>query len=123
MGSQSSRIYFRGKDHKDIYFSGHYHDKMYLSDSERHVTLVWQKIKAAVKINQVSMLSHVGGKYYVVVENPVDQQNDSMMYYSRPVLYEGKTLQSMKQVGDIWDQPVRGSSYIMYADPDSHTVA
>lgn len=122
MGRQSARIFFQGKDHKEIYFNGHYHDKMYLTDSVGHAALVWEKIRETVGVSWISMLSHAGGKYYVVVENPVDQQNDSMMYYSRPVLYEGKTLQSMKQVGDIWDQPVRGSSYIMYADPDKLVV-
>lgn len=40
MGRQSSRLYFQGKDHKDIYYKGHYHDKMYLGSS-----LVWEKIK------------------------------------------------------------------------------
>ena len=122
MGRQSARIFFQGKDHKEIYFNGHYHDKMYLTDSVGHAALVWEKIRETVGVSWISMLSHAGGKYYVVVENPVDQQNDSMMYYSRPVLYEGKTLQSMKQVGDIWDQPVRGSSYIMYADPGKLVV-
>ena len=37
---QSSRIYFVGKDHKDIYFQGHYHDKMYIGSQ-----LVWEKLK------------------------------------------------------------------------------
>ena len=49
MGRQSARLYFQGKDHKDIYFNGHYHDQMYLSDGEGNVTLVWEKIKEPVE--------------------------------------------------------------------------
>ena len=49
MGRQSARLYFQGKDHKDIYFNGHYHDRMYLSDGEGNVTLVWEKIKEPVE--------------------------------------------------------------------------
>lgn len=45
MGRQSARLYFQGKDHKDIYFNGHYHDQMYLSDGKGNVTLVWEKVK------------------------------------------------------------------------------
>ncbi len=48
MGRQSARLYFQGKDHKDIYFNGHYHDQMYLSDGEGNATLVWEKIKEGI---------------------------------------------------------------------------
>ena len=40
MGKQSARLYFKGKDHKDIYYKGHYHVKMYKGDQ-----LIWEKIK------------------------------------------------------------------------------
>lgn len=40
MGKQSARLFYRGKDHKDIYFNGHYHDKMYKGSQ-----LVWEKLK------------------------------------------------------------------------------
>ncbi len=39
MGKQSSRIYYRGKDHKDIYFQGNFHEKMYIGSN-----LVWEKL-------------------------------------------------------------------------------
>lgn len=39
MGKQSSRIYFQGKDHKDIWFRGNYHNSMYIGSQ-----LVWKKI-------------------------------------------------------------------------------
>lgn len=39
MGKQSSRMIYRGKDHKDIYFSGHYHNAMYKGSR-----LVWRKL-------------------------------------------------------------------------------
>lgn len=39
MGKQSSRIYFQGKDHKDIWFKGNYHNSMYIGSQ-----LVWKKI-------------------------------------------------------------------------------
>lgn len=40
MGKQSSRMIYRGKDHKDIYYHGHYHDAMY-----KGMELVWHKIR------------------------------------------------------------------------------
>lgn len=40
MGAQTSRLWFRGSDHKDIYYQGKYHDEMYIGD-----TLVWKKDK------------------------------------------------------------------------------
>ena len=48
MGKQSSRIYYKGNDHKDIYCldeqgNGHYHNSMWLSDN-RSLDLVWQKL-------------------------------------------------------------------------------
>ena len=39
MGKQSSRMIYRGKDHKDIYFSGNYHNAMYKGSR-----LVWRKL-------------------------------------------------------------------------------
>lgn len=38
MGTQSSRLYFDGKDHKDIYYQGKYHTAMYKGN-----TLLWAK--------------------------------------------------------------------------------
>lgn len=40
MGKQSSRMLYKGKDHKDIYFQGKYHDAMYLG-----YELLWHKIR------------------------------------------------------------------------------
>ncbi len=40
MERQSARLWFEGKDHKDIWFDGHYHCKMYLGK-----TLLWEKLK------------------------------------------------------------------------------
>lgn len=45
MGKQSSRICYKGKDHKDIYYQKNYHRAMYKGDE-----LVWMKI---------------GGEYYI----------------------------------------------------------
>lgn len=48
MGKQSSRIYYRGKDHKDIYYNQHYHSAMYIceetEDEKVECRLVWRKI-------------------------------------------------------------------------------
>lgn len=40
MGKQSSRMIYRGKDHKDIFFQGRYHDAMY-----KGMELIWHKIR------------------------------------------------------------------------------
>ena len=42
MGKQSARLYYKGKDHKDIYYQGHYHVKMYKGDQ-----LIWEKLKSS----------------------------------------------------------------------------
>lgn len=39
MGKQSSRIYYKEKDHKDIFFKGTYHQKMFKGKN-----LVWEKL-------------------------------------------------------------------------------
>ena len=39
MGKQSARLYYQGKDHKDIHFKGRLHDKMYVGSN-----LVWEKL-------------------------------------------------------------------------------
>ena len=39
MGRQSARLYYKGKDHKDIYFQGKYHIKMYKGNK-----LLWEKL-------------------------------------------------------------------------------
>lgn len=45
MGRQSSRLIYKGKDHKDIYFQGHYHDAMYVGSR-----LVWEKIPDKIEV-------------------------------------------------------------------------
>lgn len=40
MGKQSSRMYYKGYDHKDIFYQGHYHDAMYKGSE-----LIWHKIR------------------------------------------------------------------------------
>lgn len=59
MGRQSSRIWYRGKDHKDIYFNGYYHDKMYIGSQ-----LVWEKLKLG------TILVPVGGEAIFSVQHP-----------------------------------------------------
>lgn len=48
MGKQSSRIYYKGKDHKDIYYNHHYHSAMYICEESEsgkvECKLVWRKI-------------------------------------------------------------------------------
>lgn len=111
MGKQNARLYFQGKDHKDIYYNGYYHDAMYLTDGEGNATLVWEKIKGTL-VKHVSMLSYVNGKYYAVAESTQYMTDEGF-----PVLYEGKSLNSMRGKCRIFgDVPVRGASHIMYAD-------
>lgn len=43
MGKQSARLYYRGKDHKDIYFQGKYHNAMIVR-KEDDAELVWRKL-------------------------------------------------------------------------------
>lgn len=39
MGKQSARLYYKGKDHKDIFYQGNFHDKMYKGNQ-----LLWEKL-------------------------------------------------------------------------------
>lgn len=41
MGLQSSRLYYNGKDHKDIYYNGKYHSAMYFKDQGGYI---WRKL-------------------------------------------------------------------------------
>lgn len=43
MGKQSARLYYRGKDHKDIYFQGKYHNAMIVRKEDKP-ELVWRKL-------------------------------------------------------------------------------
>lgn len=43
MGKQSARLYYRGKDHKDIYFQEKYHNAMIVC-KEGNEKLVWRKL-------------------------------------------------------------------------------
>lgn len=42
MGKQSARLYYQGKDHKDIFYQGNFHDKMYKGNR-----LLWEKLYPA----------------------------------------------------------------------------
>ncbi len=68
MGKQSSRLYFKGKDHKDIYFQGHYHDAMYLTDGGGNATLVWEKIKGILD-TKTFCLAYKDGLYIALIAN------------------------------------------------------
>lgn len=63
MGRQSARLYFQGKDHKDIYFRGNYHYQMYLSDEEGNLTLVWEKLRGTPPA-RISLIESIGDRYY-----------------------------------------------------------
>ncbi|MCH5261584.1 MAG: hypothetical protein J1F42_01595 [Lachnospiraceae bacterium] len=39
MGTQSARLYYQGKDHKDIFYRGNFHNKMYKGNQ-----LLWEKL-------------------------------------------------------------------------------
>lgn len=58
MGRQSSRIYFKRNDHKEIYYQGKYHKAMYIGNE-----LVWEKGG-----NENSIPMEVSGKYCVFYE-------------------------------------------------------
>lgn len=74
MGKQSARIFFQGKDHKDIYFNGYYHDKMYIGSM-----LVWEKIESskwiwreriAFRLNDCDYLEAGNGIFLTCLLNP-----------------------------------------------------
>lgn len=65
MGKQSSRILYKGKDHKDIFFRGKFHEAMYIGSE-----LVWHKIK---KEGYYSIIIHSGAReMYILVFNEAE---------------------------------------------------
>jgi len=108
----TDRIFFEGHYHNDVFFEGRYHKEAWLNGE-----LVWQKAKGE-PVKYVSMLSYVNGKYYAVAESTKNMTDEGF-----PILYEGKSLGRMHGRGRIFgDEPVRGASYIMYADLDELTI-
>lgn len=72
MGKQSARMYYDGKDHRDIYFKGNYHRAMYKGGQ-----LVWKKITEGKRIpyifkeedNLVLRVLYIDGRTTVTVGN------------------------------------------------------
>lgn len=62
MGKQSARLYYDGKDHKDIYFQGNYHRVMYKGDE-----LVWMKLGGKTYI---PFVKHLNDGYQIYVYYP-----------------------------------------------------
>lgn len=78
MGKQSARIFFQGKDHKDIYFNGYYHDKMYIGSM-----LVWEKIESSkwifryhteFRLNNFDCLEAGNGIFLTCLLNPTTHE-------------------------------------------------
>lgn len=90
MGKQSARLYFEGKDHKDIFFHGKCHDAMYIG-----AELVWHKIRkegyyvliyfrGESYVNQKLIVSIFDEKTQIVekvLEVGKDQYGDEDIYY------------------------------------------
>lgn len=59
MGKQSARLYYQGKDHKDIFFQNKYHHKMYKGGD-----LVWEKLyRYFVRNNNLEVFDFDSKKY------------------------------------------------------------
>jgi desulfoferrodoxin (superoxide reductase-like protein) len=84
MGKQSARLYYDGKDHKDIFFQGNYHRAMYKGNR-----LVWEKITEGNHIPYISRegndmvlkVLYVDGRTTVTVGN----SKKFVSYYDRIV--------------------------------------
>lgn len=77
MGKQSSRIYFQGKDHKDIWFQGNYHNAMYVGSQ-----LVWKKIIDKYCVMRGYIYNLLNGK-------KINKQNNFYVDKSTPILSIG----------------------------------
>lgn len=100
MGKQSSRIYYKGKDHKDIYMNGHYHSAVYLckesKDGKANCELVWRKIfEENLYIHQ--KLPEFGNPY-VSQSTSITVDMDKKRVYLSPV----------------WTNRDNGENYIIY---------
>lgn len=108
----SDRIFFDGHYHKDVFFNGHYHKEAWLNGK-----CVWRKSKGQL-ISYISMVSYVGGKYYLVAES-----SRATTDFGYPILYEGISLSKLKKKGLIFgDNQVRGRYYIMHTYLDKIVI-
>lgn len=81
MGMQSARMFFHGKDHKDVYFQGSFHKAMYKGDE-----LVWQKlVKSQLKLWVKDVVSY-GGMFYLLLGDTVNGMNGSYIASSKNIL-------------------------------------
>lgn len=97
MGMQSSRMIYRGKDHKDIYFQGHYHDAMYLG-----YELLWHKIRQE-------------GYYVFIVSNGKEGKLQEGIYI---ITFDEKTqefeiVMEIKDTPDSFTENFFGGSYMV----------
>lgn len=83
MGAQSSRLYFDGKDHKDIYYQGKYHTAMYKGNQ-----LVWAKAEiedVSFPPNYPVYFKEIDGKLYGIYDNgyiwELDAKKKAFVYY------------------------------------------
>lgn len=96
MGMQSSRMIYKGKDHKDIYFQGKYHDAMYLG-----YELLWHKIKQE-------------GYYVLIVSNGKEGREDGVYI----IVFDEKTgefeiVMEVKDHPDILSENFFGVAYVV----------
>lgn len=84
MGKQSARLYYGGKDHKDIYFQGNYHRAMYKGDE-----LMWMKLS--------------GEKYIPIMRRKSSGESGIYIYYP-----ESKSIEKVLEREDISESTVDG---------------
>ena len=75
---QSSTIYYKGSNHKEIYYGGHYHDKMYLGSQ-----LVWEKLDGAIKWHGkiIDFCVFQNETYVIIKANPTVAAGTFTNYY------------------------------------------
>ena len=75
---QSSTIYCKGSNHKEIYYGGNYHDKMYLGSQ-----LVWEKLDGAIKWygKIIDFCVYQNETYVIIKANPTVSTGTFTNYY------------------------------------------
>ncbi len=91
MGKQSARLYYQGKDHKDIYFRGNYHTAMYIGS-----LLAWEKLYENTYIEDGEYLVDIDSRAastvseyikYVIPPTISPYKRNSTHYFSNDIAF------------------------------------
>lgn len=124
MGKQSARLYYDGRDHKDIYFQGNYHEKMYKGGMlvweklyEDYFSFVWivkERQRLCVLIPDGKEIAFSSNAHSVYITSPLIKSSEYItkgdtgyIYYSK----DGRRWKRIKKSGQLENAGNAGASF------------